>query len=518
MLCAAVALAAASTTPPEFDWVTVERGNCVWDRASRTLTSPYYPYAYGDNENCFIKILRPLILTVQEFETERGFDSFWIHRTDSFGTSHWAYSGDAADPNDTAYHLNNTRLTAYDRLEFTSDASTRHNGFRIRLGDNLNTQKGAYMPTGSPSRTPSTGPTSGPSGEPTTSPSSQPTTARPTARPSAPTMPPTYAPSFARTITKHTWRHGSEAFPSGDFPVDQFPWVNQSSDEPVCTILNSAGTCRGRPGEEDGEHVYCKLLGGPLKGQQRIFSMGCNGVWELFNSWFRFTGGPSRSPSGQPNTWWPSWAPTLMPSGNPSSTPSHPKTKGPTMNPTGLSNCFPNNAHIGQLVGRGAYWRYGNQDGGTGHYGRITGFYHGSDKHCGRGELVWVEWDAKGLPDGTGQRVHGLGVYSAGCDGRIDLRDVSGNCNLIGTGSPSPSPTQHPTLPPSQHPTATPTEQPSRHPTVPPSIQPSSGPETGFPTGFPSRFPRTSFPRYRWPPWGYHSGFPSGYPSRLRGA
>eukprot|EP01062_Namystynia_karyoxenos_P064179 TRINITY_DN5707_c0_g4_i2.p2 TRINITY_DN5707_c0_g4~~TRINITY_DN5707_c0_g4_i2.p2 ORF type:complete len:444 (+),score=60.76 TRINITY_DN5707_c0_g4_i2:363-1694(+) len=441
--------------------------------------------------------------------TERGYDFIWVDRTDSFGTTQRAYSGDASNANDTAYELNNTRLTAYNRLRFTSDGSARNVGFVNRL-DPVSTQQGEYLPTTPPSPAPSAIPSSAPSGQPTSTPSAQPTTAFPTAGPSAPSKSPTHSPSLERTVTKHNWRHGDLAYPSGAFPFPEYPWVQQNNPDPVCTILNSAGTCSGRPGEEDGEHVYCELRGGPIKGQQGIFSMGCNGVWELFDTWLRATGAPFRSPTGQPITGLPSWSPTLRPSGGPTKAPSHPDTPGPTIHPTHLSNCdvTEHNAHIGQLVGRGAYWRYGNQDGGTGHYGLITGFYHGTAQHCGTGYLVWVEWDAKGLPDGTGQRVHGRGVYSAGCDGRIDLRDVSGICKLLGTAGPSPSPTSHPTLPPSQHPTAHPTEQPSQHPTAPPSHPPSQHPATGFPTGYPSGFP-TSFPR-----WVRGTGFPT----RLRGA
>ncbi|KAK3281076.1 hypothetical protein CYMTET_11117 [Cymbomonas tetramitiformis] len=86
-------------------------------RLVRCIQSPGYPTNYGNNENCNIAVLSAGTLQVTAFNTESGFDFFYVGSARYDGTS----------------GPNNVAVTAGTTLRFTTDGSVTRSGWYICL-------------------------------------------------------------------------------------------------------------------------------------------------------------------------------------------------------------------------------------------------------------------------------------------------------------------------------------------------------------------------------------------------
>ncbi|KAK3236856.1 hypothetical protein CYMTET_53029 [Cymbomonas tetramitiformis] len=103
--------------PPPPPLFRMTSGRCTTAAAGRCIQSPDYPTNYGNNENCNIAMLSAGTLQVTAFNTESGFDFFYVGSARYDGTS----------------GPNNVAVTAGTTLRFTTDGSVTRSGWYICL-------------------------------------------------------------------------------------------------------------------------------------------------------------------------------------------------------------------------------------------------------------------------------------------------------------------------------------------------------------------------------------------------
>eukprot|EP01062_Namystynia_karyoxenos_P068716 TRINITY_DN6369_c0_g1_i1.p1 TRINITY_DN6369_c0_g1~~TRINITY_DN6369_c0_g1_i1.p1 ORF type:complete len:531 (+),score=92.31 TRINITY_DN6369_c0_g1_i1:98-1594(+) len=483
MLRSVLLAAAAAGSARVYDSVELISGSCEIHENRSCWSTPNYPWAYGPpNVSCELRFTRLAVLNCREFATEAGHDTVTLDGKDYSG------SGDG---------FNRSTVRQNTRLYFSTDHNLPHHGVYC-----CQEERPSYvgsLPTTPPTKTPSNSPTAVPSPFPSGSPTARPNTAEPSLVPSGPTSSPSLSPSADCRLTQWNIKYDEPVFAGEHFPG----MVPGNGFQPVGTLLNIEGDCRDG---SDGLMVHVRVNN--VTREQRTYSIGCGGRFELWRCALPQTETPTGTPSHGPVISAPTASPSPLPSKHPSGSPSPHDTQTPTSGPTSEWGCAlrPDQASPGMRVLRGTDWVFDDQDGGRLYHGTLVReFVHPNKNHtCRHGQ----EWQVRWWIGGGGER---LGVYPVGCNNKYALRHE--HCGPRGTVGPSAGPTPAPSAPPTARPSLAPsTARPTGAPTRRPSAWPSVAPLTGFPTRFPSGFPTRSLRGT-----GYPTGWPTGFPL-LRGS